>query len=149
MWNCGIMGGSRNTIYAAVSHMAARISEHYAQLAARTNDTDVALTLTNQNSTKKKKEYVVDMLALHEMAIELAPTIVTGYPHGLVNLPMHGDMCSLSRCITRNRSYPYVGREDCDMTCCTKHELADMIDTHFFRHKLGCGRTIPCGRPIA
>lgn len=63
--------------------------------------------------------------------------IVTGWPYGPINMPMHGDMCSDSSCF-QNHS---AAKGDKD---CIKRELAMSSADHFWRHKLACGRMIPC-----
>ena len=126
-YNCGVMGGSAAVLLSAIRDMAWRIEVHYRSLAARGLGHGM----------------IVDMLTMFEMLEQSPPAagVVTGFPSGPVNLPMHGDFCyGLAQCQI-NRSYPYFNRTDCN-----RLELAEMTRTHFFRHKLGCGRTIPCGR---
>jgi len=122
VYNCGIMGGRRAVLLGALERMAYRIGDHYDELEAR----------------QIRPRMIVDMLAMHEMILELAPKIMTGFPFGNLNLPMHGDTCYSSQC--GNRSYPFFGRPDCNRV-----ELGLMTSTHYFRHKLACGYLIPCG----
>lgn len=127
VYNCGIMGGRAQVVHSVIAHMAARIDAHYTSMEAR----------------GLQVKMCVDMLTIWETLHELRTPVYTGYPLGRVNLPMHGNFCGWSQC--SNQSYAYHGKPDCQ-----KYELSHMTQTHFFRHKLGCGKTIPCdaGAPI-
>ena len=124
LYNCGIVGGAGRLFDAFVAEMTHRVHAHYAELAARS----------------LPPRMVVDMLALNELALSLqrrGGSLVTGWPHGPVNLPMFGNMCYQNPCY--NRSFALH-----KAPLCGKLVLRDMTTTHYFRHKLGCENKIPC-----
>ena len=78
--NCGIVGGHRAALMRALRYVVDRLATVWAA------GTAGALRL----AAHKLRDPVGDMVAWNEYCYEHSVDLITGYPHGPVNLPMYG-----------------------------------------------------------
>ena len=126
LWNCGLVGGDWPTFESFRQKMVRRVEEHYEYL-------------TRESIPIKA---VVDMLSLNELVLQLPDSqLITGFPHGPVNAPMHGNLC-------REKEAEECAHAGRNHSLCIRQVLAKMMSRYYFRHKLGCGKMISCGMEI-
>ncbi len=131
VFNCGIAGGVRHVFAPFVRAMAAAIREHYSRreaVAWRLVDMLVFNELLLQRLTRS-----VGGLTQPQSLLGWNRTVVTGWPLGVLNLPMWSTFCGHDAC---SMTAPAAGRAPLKADECVRRLMLQMAPRYYFVHKV-------------
>ena len=116
--NAGIIGGVHRRLWPFVEAKAAAIDAHVESLSRGPNASDAL-------------RWSIDMMVTNELLLNRNEALVSGWPHGPVNMPFWGQLCYKHKCATSSPTYH----------SCIRSKLQALATTHFFTHKLSWNRS--------
>jgi len=116
--NAGIIGGVHRRLWPFVEAKAAAIDAHVESLSRRPNASEAL-------------GWSIDMPVTNELLLNRKETLVSGWPHGPVSMPLWGQLCQKHKCAPSSPTYHV----------CIRTQLHALATTHFFTHKLSWNRS--------
>ena len=116
--NAGIIGGVHRRLWPFVEAKAAAIDAHVESLSRDPNASDAL-------------KWSIDMPVTNALLLNRNELLVSGWPHGPVNMPFWGQLCYKHKCATSSPTYH----------SCIRSKLQALATTHFFTHKLSWNRS--------